>query len=153
MKDTRGFTLIEIVVTIAITGILAGVFVNFFSLGAETFSLVANSQEVNQNKRIVLERMGREIRQAGSLTITSTTDIVFSADIDETGIDEAIRYFLSGTDLHRTVDGAGDTIMLNNVDTITFSGNGNRVVIFLEISSGGVTSSIQTSFLRRRSLS
>jgi hypothetical protein len=136
-----------------LTGILAGLFVNFFSLGADTFNLVSNSQEINQNRRIILERVGREIRQAGSITITSSTDITFSFDVDYDGADEAVRYYLSGNELHKTIDASGDTVVLENVNSLSFSGNSSRIVVLITILKDGQSSTIETSFLRRQSLS
>ncbi len=152
MKRNSGFTLIELVITMVITGILAGLFVNFFSLGADTFNLVSNSQDTNQNFRIILERMGQEVREAVKMSINSGTDINILADIDEDGVYEDVRYFLSGVDLHKTIDGSGDSVLLENVK-VDFSGDTSRVTVYFYTSSNDVTSQIQTSFLRRPSLS
>jgi len=152
LKHDRAFTLIELIITIVITGILAGVFVNLFSLGAKTFNLVEKGQETNQNKRIVLERMGREIRSAVKLSINSSTDLVLVADIDEDGKYEEVRYLISGDDLYKTIDNTEKSIVLENAK-IDFTGDSNRVVIYLAVSSDGAASSIRTSFTRRQSLS
>jgi prepilin-type N-terminal cleavage/methylation domain-containing protein len=153
MKQAKGFTLIELALTIVITGILAGIFVNFFALGTDTFNAVEKNQGTNQNGRIVLLRMGKEIKQAASLTITSATDINFSYDVDDDGADEVVRYFLSGDELHKTIDGANDTLMLEDVSSLSFTGNGSRIVIAFTIAAGGQSTTLETSFLRRKSLS
>lgn len=152
MKLSEGFTLIEMILIIVLTGILAGIFVNFFSLGTDTFNLVEKNQEINQNVRLVLERMGRQIRQAGSLTLTSTTDITFAYDVDDDGADETVRYFLSGDEMHSTIDGSTDTLILEHVSSLSFSGDSRRIVVFLTVTTDGQSLSIETSFLRRQSL-
>ena len=152
MKHDNGFTLIELIITILITGILSGVFVNLFSLGARTFCLVEKGQEANQNKRIVLERMGREIRNSLKLAISSSTDLVLVADIDDDGKYEEVRYLISGGDLYKTIDNTEKFVVLENAK-IDFTGDSNRVVIYLSVSSDGAASSIRACFTRRQSLS
>jgi prepilin-type N-terminal cleavage/methylation domain-containing protein len=152
LKNNSGFTLIELVITMVITGILAGLFVNFFSIGANTFNLVSSSQDANQNFRIILERMGREVREAAKMSINSGTDFILVADIDEDGVYEYVRYFISGSDLHKTIDGSDDSVLLENIK-VNFSGDTSRVTVYFYTSSNDVTLQIQTSFLRRPSLS
>lgn len=71
--DTRGFSLIELIVYITIVSILAFVFVSF------TIDLVGNSQrsrvkqDVQQNARHALDRMLQEIRSASAVNVGSST--------------------------------------------------------------------------------
>jgi len=153
MKNAQGYTLIELVMVIVLTGILATFFVQFFALGTDIFSLVVDSQDANQNKRVAVERMAREIRHADSLNITGLTDINITVDVDDDGDTELVRYFVSGGDLHKTVDGASATVVLENV-TVSFTGSASRVVVAIDIVHGsGYTSRIRTGLLRRRSMS
>ena len=153
MKNQNGFTLIELIITILISGILAGLLADFFSLGAGTYRLVSDSHGLIQDRRILLEHMGREIRQAGSMSIKGSTDLTFTFDIDNDGTDETIRYYLSGSQLHKTVDGTGDTVVLDNISSIMFSGSSSLITIKITTGTGDISTTIQTGFLRRQSLS
>jgi len=148
----RGFTLIEIVITIVITGILAYIFLNFFSLGTDSYTLIETRSDVLQDERVVLNRMTREIRQAATITITSATDISFTWDDTSDGINDTYRYYLSGSNLRRTINGASDTLILDNVSSLSFTGDTNRITIMLTVTRGGQSLTIQSRALRRTSL-
>jgi prepilin-type N-terminal cleavage/methylation domain-containing protein len=152
-KREQGFTLIEIVVTIVITGIIAYIFLNFFSLGTDSYTLIETRNDVLQDERVVLDRMVREIRQAATITITSATDISFTYDDDSDGINETYHYYLASGNLIRTIDAAGDTLILDNVTSLTFSGDTNQVTITFTVSREGQSLTIQSRALRRTSLS
>ena len=155
MKSNAGFTLIEMICSIVIVAILAVLIAGYLNTQSQLFYFAATDQDVNQNVRVVLERMGNEIRQAATMTVTSTTDFTFTADIDADGINETVRYYLSGTDLHKTVD-AADQLVLDNVSALNcLLRYTNKVftVQTLTVSTGGVSRSYSTSFLMRRTLS
>jgi hypothetical protein len=141
------------VVTIVITGIIAYIFLNFFSLGTDSYTLIETRSDVLQDERIVLDRMVREIRQAATITITSATDISFTYDDDSDGINEIYRYYLASGNLRRTIDAAGDTLILDNVSSLTFSGDTNQVTITFTVSREGQSLTIQSRALRRTALS
>ena len=103
----RGFALAELLVVTAVLGIvLAGVFV-LQQQGQQAYLLGSNRVETQQNARVALELMTRELRSATSITaITSATDLTF---VDQDG--QAIRYALSGGILNRTVNGTTTTLI------------------------------------------
>ena len=84
--------------------------------------------------------------------LSEEADLTVVSDIDSNGDLETVRYFISGSDLHKTIDGSSDTVVIEDA-SVTFSGDGDRVIIYVQISSGGVTTEIRTSFTRRLSLS
>jgi len=154
MKDSAGFTLIEIICTIVIIGILAAMFTGYFRTQALMFNTTASDQDLNQNARVILERMASEVRQADTMTYTSAADFSVAADVDGDGVNETVRYYLSGTDLHRVE--ASDQIILPNVSTFQCSltaGNTILSVDNLTFASGGVSRSFATDILMRRKMS
>ena len=152
-RSQRGFTLIELVVTIVIVGIIAYIFLNFFNLGVDSYKLIETRGDLTQYERVFLNRIVREIHQAATLTITSSTDITFTYDDNADGINETYRYYLSGSDLHRTINGGSDLIILDNLSSLSFTGDTNRVVITFTISIEGQSLTAESSTLRRMSLS
>jgi prepilin-type N-terminal cleavage/methylation domain-containing protein len=153
ITSERGFTLIEIVVTIVITAILAYIFLNFFSLGTDSYTLIETRSDLIQDERVVLQRMVRELHQAATITLTSPTDISFTYDDNSDGINETYRYYLSGSNLRRTINGASDTLILDNVSSLSFTGDTNRITIMFTVTRGGQSLTVESRALRRTALS
>ena len=152
-RSQRGFTLIELVVTIVIVGIIAYIFLNFFNLGVDSYKLIETRGDLTQYERVFLNRIVREIHQAATLTITSSTDITFTYDDNADGINETYRYYLASGNLRRTIDAAGDTLILDNVTSLSFTGDANRVIITFTVSIEGLSLTVESSALRRTALS
>ena len=78
VRDQRGFTLAELMVVMALTGlVLAGVFA-IQQEGTNSYLMGAGRVETQQNARVALEQMVRELRSAESITaLGSATDITF----------------------------------------------------------------------------
>lgn len=93
MTDERGFTLAELMISVAVLGLMmAGVFA-LQQQGQFAYLFVSGRVEVQQNARIALDLMVREIRSAQSITDCATaTQISFT---DENGT--AVTYALGGT--------------------------------------------------------
>jgi prepilin-type N-terminal cleavage/methylation domain-containing protein len=98
LRDARGFTLAELLVVMAVTGlVLAGAF-------------------ALQQQGTVLERMVRELRSAQSVTaLGGPGDITF---VHENG--NTVRYQLSGNMLNRT-EGGAPAALVGGVQTLTLT--------------------------------
>ena len=99
--DERGFSLAELLIVVAVLGMmLAGI--TFAQMQGQTSYLIGSRRvEAQQNGRVALELMARELRSAQSVTaIPSSTDMTF---VDENG--NTIQYSLSGSTLNRTTGG------------------------------------------------
>jgi prepilin-type N-terminal cleavage/methylation domain-containing protein len=96
LKDERGFTLSEMLVTILIMSVVLGGLSSMFHMSLRVFSYGNNKVEAVESARVGLEKMEREIRQAhtidtatGQMFYTRTpTQIRFGIDLDEDGIIE-----------------------------------------------------------------
>jgi prepilin-type N-terminal cleavage/methylation domain-containing protein len=119
MSTERGFSLAELLVAVAVLGlILAGVF-TLHRQGAFVYLMGAARVEAQQNTRHALALMTRELRSAQSVTsasscATGTNDITF---VDQDG--RTIRYDRDGEALRRVVNGTSTTL-IRGVETITF---------------------------------
>ncbi len=115
-RDQRGFTLAEMLVVTAVIGIvMAGVF-SLQQQGNQAYLLGSNRVETQQNARVALDLMTRELRSAQSITaIPNGQDVTF---VDENG--NTIRYALSGTTLNRT-DPGGTVGLIGGVSSLTFT--------------------------------
>jgi prepilin-type N-terminal cleavage/methylation domain-containing protein len=105
-REQRGFTLIELIITIVILGILAVVGSSMISDTFNTSRMVNASQASADEARYAVERLAREIREVkyagAAYSISSTmspsaTNMVFTRTIN--GADVTVTINKSGTNL------------------------------------------------------
>ena len=147
LKNQRGFTLAELLIVTAVTGlVMGGVFV-VQQGGQQAYLLGSNRVETQQNARVALDLMTRELRSAQSITtiVSSLTsppapDITF-VDQDQLcgqgypgcvpGVGNTMRYCWSSTStgcvtsgrrafLIRTVNGT-ITPLIGGVQSVTLT--------------------------------
>jgi len=91
-----GFTLIEMLVAMLLLGMLGTVFMTTIMGSKSSLSATASSQDLNEEARLALNRMARELRQATSITnvlnpdgasygSTAITAVTFTADFNGDG--------------------------------------------------------------------
>jgi len=104
--NQRGFTLTELLVAMAMLGlVLTGVY-TLQQQGLYSYMVGAAKVEAQQNARIALDLMIRELRSATSVTAIAVGDLTF---VDQNGV--TIRYNLTGTNLQRTANGVLDVLI------------------------------------------
>lgn len=116
MRDERGFTLAELLVAVAMIAFVLTAVVMIESGTLQAYVVGSNKTEVQQNARVALERMGREIRQtSAALTVATATSLQFADQ--NTG---ATTYWLNGNALTRT-SGGTDAVVIGAVQALTFA--------------------------------
>jgi len=99
-RSQAGFSLAELLVACAMVGIvLAGTFVALQS-GESAFQYSTGKVEVQQNARVALDRMIRELRTTSAVTAATATSITFTYT-DDTNTAVTVSYSLAGTSLQR----------------------------------------------------
>ncbi len=94
MQDQRGVTLVELMIAVAILGILLGGIYNTFQAQEKAYVVQKHVAEMNQNARIALAIMSRHIRNAAydptglavsNIQTATATTLFFSQDLDRDG--------------------------------------------------------------------
>ena len=128
VRAKEGFTLIEIIISIAIAGIIAGVFAVVINAGMGNWFFIKGQKKVMMETRGVIKKMVREIRRtrdnsdSGILNFTSTR--YRFRDVDN----NTVNYQQAGTDLERN----GSALLKN------LPASGGLNFIYLD-ASGNVT--------------
>ncbi|MFZ5596495.1 MAG: PulJ/GspJ family protein [Bacillota bacterium] len=106
VDNKSGFTLVELVVAIALLGtVLAGLY-QFMYIGQRTFQTGAAESRAVQDARLALIKMENQVRQAvvansdNPVQLVSSTQIRIYTDIDNNGLPERVtyRYVVNGTE-------------------------------------------------------
>lgn len=99
-ENLKGFTLTELLVTVAILVILIGAVYLSYNLSQKAYSESERAAEIIQNGRVVLERIVREIRQAKEIVTelsdekTEAVNLIEFQDGHEPSYIHYLRYYL-----------------------------------------------------------
>jgi prepilin-type N-terminal cleavage/methylation domain-containing protein len=123
-RACRAFTLPEVSVAIAVSGIILAALLTFTSYAAKSFAAMENYVDLEQKSQNALDVMTSEIRQTicltnfGTRTLStgqSVTNALTFLDSDNT----ELSYIFTNNVLVRNKGGV-DTLLLTNVDYLTF---------------------------------
>ena len=113
----RGFTLVEILVALAILGFVIAGAATFFTKMYDLWMINTYQTDIQQNARIAMDEMTKYIRQASSPTITNSI-VIDRYDISESAgslirfhlLDgSTIQYYQHSNQLYRNWTAAGGT--------------------------------------------
>lgn len=125
-KKQQGFTLIELIMSIALMGIIAGIFISTIIEGARTYVFITSQNEASFTARFALKRMMIESRNASRITAADTTSLAFTNTYSED-----IQLSLSGSVISISDDGGANTYpLIENANslTITYYDNQNNAL-------------------------
>ncbi len=77
MKRTRGFTLIEMMISLVVLGIVMGGAITFFRGISKAVSGTSDRMDAMQNLRYALSTLDRELRNAGAGTVSAQPTLVY----------------------------------------------------------------------------
>jgi len=149
-QNENGFTLIELVMVIILSGIMVAVSMRMLAVGFSAYLKGSNAVSAEQQAHLALERMARDIRAVRSPADISTATASQLTFTDFTG--NSIAYSLSSTNLTR-----GSQILAGGISSLTFSYydlNGNTTAtltairyigISLNVTQGGSNFTISTA--------
>ncbi|MDH4163663.1 MAG: type II secretion system GspH family protein [Nitrospirota bacterium] len=117
--QSNGFTLVEIVITIVLIGVLSGIAAMIILQGVRSYSGEQTRSDAHYQARIAMERMAREIRlirsQGADIITMANNDLRF---IDVTGA--TIGFSWAGPVLSRW-NGASNDLLASGITAFTFN--------------------------------
>ncbi|MGD8588969.1 MAG: type II secretion system protein [Chromatiales bacterium] len=132
-----GFTLIEMVITILLVGIVAGVLAPIYRQAGEMYSATHARSELTARGRLALERLSRELREADPTQIQASADRLRFRRLEKLlaidlqgGIPQrhyracqevSVNRLGDSLDWDRDDDGSSDAILMDGVEAVSFS--------------------------------
>jgi type IV pilus assembly protein PilW len=163
-NKARGFSLVELLIAIAISGIVLGAVSTLFIMQNKSYSVQEQVTEMQQNARAAMDIMTREIRMAGydpsssanaSIVTATSGSINFTQDLDgdgsTTGTNENITYSLytsSGIQKIGRDTGGGNQPVAENIQALTFAyydSDGNTTAVPADIRQIELTITARTA--------
>ena len=130
---STGFALAELLVVLALAGLVLLALTGLLQRGGQAYLDGAARLDAQQSARVVLERLGRELREAGinprgtgfpPLVNPTTTGFTIQNDLNGDGViagnPERITYSLTGRTLRRNA-GGGAQPLIDDVEALTFT--------------------------------
>lgn len=141
--NKKGFTIAELVISIAIVSFILYIVGSFqYNLFSLNFS-AQNSMSAQFDARHVTKYFARELREASNsslgaypIALASSTAITFYSDINNDGLKERVRYYLSGNKLMKgVISPTGSPLVYNSgsevvTTSISSVSNGTSTPIF-----------------------
>lgn len=125
LRGNSGFTLIELVLTITILGILSVGFIGFITLGTNVYTNISSRDVLVSDARFAIERLTREIRHSLPNSIR-TSDTVTSNCLEYVPIKTAHIY----TEIAIIGDSATDKINVIQPSNSYIYQSGDRAVVY-----------------------
>ncbi len=133
----HGFTLLEMVITIVLIGIVAGILAPFYQQAGLMFVDTRTRTELTAKGRLVLERLSRELREAhpaqiqvgtGSLRFLQLEDLLAVTMLGSVPQKEyractpvSVNHLGSILDWDIDNNGSSDAVLLDGVSAVSFS--------------------------------
>jgi prepilin-type N-terminal cleavage/methylation domain-containing protein len=118
-RKEAGFTLIEIIVTLVLVGILS-VFVGLFLTSfLNSYFLVKNNSDTAMKAQMAMDRISAELKEVSAVSVLTTDSLITykNRQIDPTGADRTIKF--QGSNLYLTT--VSDNILIDQVQTFQLS--------------------------------
>ena len=155
LGNQAGYTLLELLVSIALGGIILGTLTTSFISQSKSYDAQEQINEMQQTARSVTDMMIREIRMAGfdptnngfngiadcnATTVQVLADVVEPADGLTTGENEDITYTFSSGQILRN-----GTTMAENIDSLDFVCLANQINVTITARTAGIDPNYPTN--------
>ncbi len=117
LQGERGFTLVELMLSIMLLGILFMAAWGFFGQGHIFWKHGEHNVDMYDSLRISQNRIGRELKCAGKITVSSNSNNLFF--INSGG--KVVKYYCSSNALYRQEQGAVPQPLVSDIESIGFA--------------------------------
>lgn len=117
MKNSRGFTLIELVATLVLVGILTAVAAIGIAQGVKGYIFARENTSISQRAQLAMERMRREMILITGITAAGDSSIAFTNSAGGRSIGLVGNDVLMAADAGGVLD--GDAPLIRNVTNFT----------------------------------
>lgn len=115
-RDHRGFTLVEMMVGVAIGGLLLAALATLYVFSMRSFASMANYSDLNQKSRYASDLLTRDIRSCTNVAAATATQLV----LEEPDFRTTYTYDAISRTLNRSKNGETKEL-LSGVDSLTFA--------------------------------
>src|SRR6516165_8425090 len=77
-KSSRGFSLLETMISTALFAVAIAIVMTVYLYSTKTFAMLANYAQLDQNNRVALDKMTRELRGAQTIVTNNANSITLS---------------------------------------------------------------------------
>lgn len=155
-KQQLGFTLIEVVVASTILALLMGGFHQIMAVGFSTWEKGQKAIDSQQNVRLAVSQISREIRTAqcwdiGESGPSNFPNNIITLEIPELGNPDnyrTISYYLSKGQILRNVNGSGHNVVAYGIKSMEFACDPQQNNINITISCESGFTIATKAFLR-----
>ncbi|KJS14201.1 MAG: hypothetical protein VR67_01665 [Peptococcaceae bacterium BRH_c8a] len=129
IKNSKGVTLVELIIALAILNIVLAAAYNFFSFGNNSFIIGSNQSNVQRDIRTVSFFITKEVRNATEFVLLDTPDTPFESEYEYIWIDGAtIKHIESGLETNKAICSIlGD----DSYFTLEQLSNGKNIINFI----------------------
>lgn len=141
-KNENGFTIIEMLISVAIGMLLISTTISMFNAQRKTFSLQEELSWMTQNARTAMDMISRDVRMAGymmggTLTVSDTGTITFM--IGTTTI--SYRHDANELEIEKKENTGNYQPMVEQIETLRFS--------YFDNNSSGTTETVSITIVAR----
>jgi prepilin-type N-terminal cleavage/methylation domain-containing protein len=132
-RGIKGFTLFELLITLALISVLLGAIWMVYAAGFKTFYTQGTRSGIKGEVGRLLITISGELRKSGSIIAANQTSLTFALDSDDNGVDESVQYLwqgIAGGPVNRIADTTIPAV--NSVNNLSFSyyDAGNNLLSF-----------------------
>jgi len=133
MKNIKGFTLIELIVVLGLSGIVISVIMSFFIANYKSYQTINTESEVQYQSQYIINYITNVILEANKYDSSSDRFVFVN---DETAKFEVVGNRIKHTSYNSDGVVKSANEIGNHVASMEFSGSTNEVTITLKLSRG-----------------
>jgi prepilin-type N-terminal cleavage/methylation domain-containing protein len=116
-KSSRGFSLLETMISTALFAVAIAIVMTVYLYSTKTFAMLANYAQLDQNNRVALDKMTRELRGAQTIVTNNANSITLSYPNGT-----PVTYLFEPNSRALIREAAdGSSILLTNCDLLSFT--------------------------------